>query len=145
MNATVVRVQWSFDYSGIRPPTLRPALSFAVEVTALGRHTEVEAVPGDRLHLLFTEVVKLVEYRFRVTAQSGDTTSQPSQPSDTLLGGVPSCTLPTNLRVTAVQVFNVSLAWDQSTCEEYVTDPLYFIKFGSSPEEVDSAQVSSPS
>ena len=141
----MVRVQWSFDYSGIRPPTLRPALNFAVEVTALGRDSEVETVPGDHLYLLFTEVVKLVEYQFRVTARSGDTASQPSQPSDTLLGGQPSCTLPTNLRVTAVQAFSVSLAWDQSTCEEYVLDPLYFIKRGNSSEEVASAQVSSPS
>lgn len=141
MNTTAVRVEWSFNYSVLRPPALRTDLSFAVEITAQGRYTKVETVPGHLTHLLFTEVVKLFEYQFRVTARSGDTASQPSQPSDVMLGGVPSCTLPTNLRVVAVQAFSVSLAWDQSTCEEYVTGPLYFIKYSDTPGGV---QVGSP-
>lgn len=143
MNSTAVRVQWSFDYSGVQPPTLGPALNFAVEVTILlsPSQVEVETVPGNRSYLLFTKVAKNMEYTFRVTARSGDTTSHTSQPSDSLLGGVSSCPLPTNLRVTAVQAFSVSLAWERA-CEEYVVDPLYYIKHGSSPEEVRSSQVS---
>lgn len=143
VNATAVRVQWSFDYSGIRPPTLRHALNFAVEVTVhiSPSHVEVERVPGDRTYLIFTKVVKYREYTFRVTAQSGATTSHASQPSDSLLGGVSSCPLPARLRVTAVQAFSVTLAWEQ-LCAESIADPLYYIKYGSSAEEVRTSQVS---
>ena len=137
VNATAVRVQWSFNYSAVRPPSLRTALNFAVNVLALGHNPKVITVPGNLTHLLFTEVVKFYEYTFRVTAQSGDTASQPSQPTDTLVGGLISCTLPTNLRVVAVEKFSVSLAWDASTCQRRFTEPLYFVKYGSTPDDLE--------
>lgn len=137
VNATAVCVQWSFNYSTVHPPSLRAALNFAVKVTAQGHTPKVITVPGNLTHLLFTEVVRFYEYTFQVSAQSGDTVSQLSQPTETLLGALISCTLPTNLRVVAVEKFSVSLAWDQSTCERRLTDPLYFVKYGSTPDDME--------
>ena len=130
-------MQWSFNFSAVHPPSLRTALNFAVNVIVAGHNPKVITVPGNLTHLLFTEVIKFYEYTFRVTAQSGDTASQPSQPTDTLVGALISCTLPTNLRVVAVEKFRVSLAWDQSTCESRFTDPLYFVKYGSTPDDME--------